>query len=441
MNPLPVVAIVGRPNVGKSTFINRLVGRREAIVHDLPGVTRDRLYLRADWNGRDFIVVDTGGIVPGTDEELLQSVERQARVAIDEADVILFMVDGATGLTPVDEDIANLLRMSKKPVLLLVNKLDDVTEEAKASEFYAVGLGEPHPVSAMHGKGIGDLLDDIVKAFPPPSEEPPEEELRIALVGRPNVGKSSLTNALLGQERMIVSPVAGTTRDAIDTRLQLDGKAYVLVDTAGIRRRAKVDYGVEQFSVVRSLKAIERADAIVLLLDGTEGVSEQDQRIAGMAEESGKALVVAINKWDAVQKDTHTMPEFRKKLADELRHVKWAPVIFISARTGQRIDQVLEAAETASEQNARRITTGVLNEVIAEATTMNPPPASHGKRLRIYYASQVDTRPPTFLMFCNEPKLVSEHYRRYLENKIREAFGFEGTPIRIAFRPRREKKG
>lgn len=440
MNALPVVAIVGRPNVGKSTFINRLVGRREAIVHDQPGVTRDRLYLRADWNGRDFIVVDTGGIVPGTDEELLQSVEKQAKVAIEEADVILFMVDGSSGPTPVDTDIAELLRRTKKPVMLLVNKLDDVTEEPKANDFYELGLGEPKPVSAMHGKGIGDLLDDIVDAFPAPADEEPPAELRIALVGRPNVGKSSLTNALLGQERMIVSPVAGTTRDAVDTRLQLDGKSYVLVDTAGIRRRAKVDYGVEQFSVVRSLKAIERADAIIMLIDGAEGVSEQDQRIANIAEDSGKALVVAVNKWDIVPKDSHTMPAFRAKLAEELRHVKWAPVVFISARTGQRVDQVLEAAEAASEQNSRRVTTGVLNEVIAEATTMNPPPASHGKRLRIYYSSQVTTRPPTFVLFCNEPRLVTDHYTRYLENKIREAFGFEGTPIRLIFRQRRERK-
>jgi GTP-binding protein len=440
VNALPVVAIVGRPNVGKSTFINRLVGRREAIVHDQPGVTRDRLYLRADWNGRDFIVVDTGGIVPGTDEELLQSVEKQAKVAIEEADVILFMVDGSSGPTPVDTDIAELLRRTKKPVMLLVNKLDDVTEEPKANDFYELGLGEPKPVSAMHGKGIGDLLDDIVDAFPAPADEEPPAELRIALVGRPNVGKSSLTNALLGQERMIVSPVAGTTRDAVDTRLQLDGKSYVLVDTAGIRRRAKVDYGVEQFSVVRSLKAIERADAIIMLIDGAEGVSEQDQRIANIAEDSGKALVVAVNKWDIVPKDSHTMPAFRAKLAEELRHVKWAPVVFISARTGQRVDQVLEAAEAASEQNSRRVTTGVLNEVIAEATTMNPPPASHGKRLRIYYSSQVTTRPPTFVLFCNEPRLVTDHYTRYLENKIREAFGFEGTPIRLIFRQRRERK-
>lgn len=441
MNPLPVVAIVGRPNVGKSTFINRLVGSREAIVHDLPGVTRDRLYLRADWNGRDFIVVDTGGIVPGTDEELLQSVEKQARVAIQEADVIVFVVDGEAGVTPVDEDIANLLRTAKKPLVLAVNKLDNVSEDPKANDFYELGLGEPRPISAMHGLGIGDLLDDIVRGFAPPGEEPPPEELRVAIVGKPNAGKSSLTNTLLGQERMIVSPVAGTTRDAIDSRVEVDGKAYVLVDTAGIRRRAKVDYGVEQFSVVRSLKAIERADVVVMLIDATEGVTDQDQRIAGIAEDSGKALVVVVNKWDLVPKDTYTMPTFRKKLEEELRHVKWAHVLFISALTGQRVDQVLKAADAAAEQNQRRITTGVLNEVIAEATTMNPPPASHGRRLRIYYASQVSTVPPTFLMFSNEPKLVGEHYKRYLENKVREAFGFEGTPIRLVFRPRREKRG
>ncbi|MBO9539576.1 ribosome biogenesis GTPase Der [bacterium] len=440
MNALPVVAIVGRPNVGKSTFINRLVGSREAIVHDMPGVTRDRLYLRADWNGRDFVVVDTGGIVPGTDEELLQSVEKQAMLAVEEADVIVFVVDGEAGVTPVDEDIANLLRTSKKPLILAVNKLDNVTEDPKAAEFYELGLGEPRPMSSLHGLGIGDMLDDIVNAFPPESEEPPPEELRIALVGKPNAGKSSLTNALLGHERMIVSPVAGTTRDAIDTRLEIDGKHYTLVDTAGIRRKAKVDYGVEAFSVVRALKAIERADVIVMMIDGAEGVSEQDQRIAGIAEDSGKALVIAVNKWDLVPKDTHTMPAYRKKLEEELRHVKWAPVVFISALTGQRVPQILEAAEAAAAENTRRITTGVINEVIAEATTMNPPPARSGRRLKIYYVTQVSAAPPTFINYCNEPKLVTDHYKRYLENKIREAFGFAGTPIRLIFRPRREKQ-
>ncbi len=439
MNPLPTVAVVGRPNVGKSTFINRMVGAREAIVHDMPGVTRDRLYMRTDWNGRDFVVVDTGGIVPGTDEELLQSVEQQARVAIEEADVIVFIVDGEAGVTPVDEDVANLLRTTKKPLILAVNKLDNVTEDPKASEFWSLGLGEPRPISSMHGLGIGDLLDEIVGGFPPPSEEPPPEELRIAIVGKPNAGKSSLTNALLGHERMIVSPVAGTTRDAVDTRLEVNGKVYVLVDTAGIRKKARVDFGVEQFSVVRALKAVDRADVVVLVIDGVEGVTEQDQRIAAIAEDSGKALVVAVNKWDIVPKDTHTMASYRKILEEELRHVKWAEVVFISAKTGQRIDQVLEAAERAAEENSRRITTGVLNEVISEATTMNPPPASHGKRLRIYYASQAVTNPPTFLMFCNEPKLVSDHYKRYLENKIREAFGFSGTPLRLVFRPRRDR--
>ncbi|HEY9900334.1 MAG TPA: ribosome biogenesis GTPase Der [Pantanalinema sp.] len=441
MNSLPVVAIVGRPNVGKSTFINRLVGSREAIVHDMPGVTRDRLYLRADWNGRDFVVVDTGGIVPGTDEELLQSVEKQAMLAVEEADVIVFVVDGEVGVTPVDEDIANLLRTSKKPLILAVNKLDNVSEDPKANEFYELGLGEPRPMSSMHGLGIGDMLDEIVNAFPPESEEPPPEELRIALIGKPNAGKSSLTNALLGHERMIVSPVAGTTRDAIDTRLEIDGKHYTLVDTAGIRKKAKVDYGVEAFSVVRALKAIERADVIVMMIDGAEGVSEQDQRIAGIAEDSGKGLVIAVNKWDLVPKDTHTMPAYRKKLEEELRHVKWAHVIFISALTGQRVPQVLEAAEAAAAENTRRITTGVINEVMAEATAMNPPPASHGRRLRIYYVTQVASAPPTFINYCNEPKLVTEHYKRYLENKIREAFGFAGTPIRLIFRPRREKQG
>lgn len=440
MKNLPVVAIVGRPNVGKSTFINRLVGSREAIVYDQPGVTRDRLYLRTDWNGRDFIVVDTGGIVPGSDEELLQSIEKQAEAAMEEADLIVFVVDGDAGVTPVDEDIANKLRTTQKPVLIAVNKLDKVEDDPKAMEFYALGIGEPHPISAMHGHGVGDLLDVIIDTLPPKTEgEEKEAELKIAFVGRPNVGKSSLTNSLLGEERMIVSDVSGTTRDAVDTRLHWEGHDFLLVDTAGIRRKSKVGYGVEGFSVVRSLKAMERADVVVLLIDALEGVTEQDQRIAGMAEESGKAVVIAVNKWDLVPKDSHTMNAYRKQVLDALYYVRWAPVVFISAKTGQRVTQVLEAALQAAESNSRRITTGVLNEVITEALTLTPPPSVKGRRLRIYYSSQIRTNPPTFVFSCNDPELVSDHYKRYLENKIREAFGFEGTPIRLLFRPRRER--
>jgi len=440
MKNLPVVAIVGRPNVGKSTFINRLVGSREAIVYDQPGVTRDRLYLRTDWNGRDFIVVDTGGIVPGSDEELLQSIEKQAEAAMEEADLIIFVADGDAGVTPVDEDIANKLRTTKKPVLIAVNKLDKVEDDPKAMEFYELGIGEPHPISAMHGHGVGDLLDVIVKTFPPKTEAEEEDtELKIAFVGRPNVGKSSLTNALLGEERMIVSEISGTTRDAVDTRFHWEGRDYLLVDTAGIRRKSKVGFGVEGFSVVRSLKAMDRADVVVILIDAVDGVTEQDQRIAGMAEDSGKAVVIAVNKWDLVAKDSHTMSAYRKQLLDELYYVRWAPVLFISAKTGQRVTQVLESATLASESNARRITTGVLNEVINEALTLTPPPSVKGRRLRVYYASQIRTNPPTFAMSCNDPTLVSDHYRRYLENKIREAFGFEGSPLRMVFRPRRER--
>ncbi len=440
MKNLPVVAIVGRPNVGKSTFINRLVGSREAIVFDQPGVTRDRLYLRSDWNGRDFIVIDTGGIVPGSDEELLKSVEKQALAAMEEADLIIFVTDGSVGVTPVDEDIANRLRTTKKPVLIAVNKLDKVEDDPKAFEFYELGIGEPHPISSMHGHGVGDLLDVIVKTFPPKTEdEGTETELKIAFVGRPNVGKSSLTNALLGEERMIVSEVSGTTRDAIDTHLTWEGREFLLVDTAGIRRKSKVGFGVEGFSVVRSLKALDRADVAVILIDAVDGVTEQDQRIAGMAEDSGKAVVIAVNKWDLLPKDTHTMATYRKQVLDDLYYVRWAPVIFVSAKTGQRITQVLESAVQAAESNARRVTTGVLNEVITEALALTPPPSVKGRRLRIYYSAQIRTNPPTIAMSCNEPELVSDHYRRYLENKIREAFGFEGTPIRLLFRPRRER--
>ena len=438
--PLPTVAVVGRPNVGKSTFTNRLVGRREAIVHDEPGVTRDRQYLKSDWNGRDFIVIDTGGIVPGErEDEILKSIRKQAEAAVEEADIILLMVDAKQGITPADEEIAQYLRSANKPIFIVANKVDNVQMEANAAEFYELGLGQPHGVSSVHGLGVGDLLDEIVNTFPPADAEGPGEELKVAIVGRPNVGKSSITNRLLGEERMIVSDIAGTTRDAIDSLLTIGEKRYLLVDTAGIRKRAKVDYGVEAFSVVRSLKAIERADVVVMVIDATAGVTEQDQRIAGMADDAGKPTVLVVNKWDLVPKDTYTMESFKKVLRDKLHHIDYAPMIFTSALTGQRIEKVLQAAEAAAQESQRRITTGLLNQVITEAIALNSPPTDKGRAMKIYYSTQVRVGPPTFVLFVNEPSLVSQSYTRYLRNKLREAFGFEGTPIRVLFRERREK--
>ncbi len=438
----PVVAIVGRPNVGKSTLINRIVGGQEAIVHGEEGVTRDRHYLKADWNGREFLLVDTGGIVPGTADELLQNVSEQAKAAIEEADVIVLLVDAKAGPTSSDHEIAEILRRARKPVLIAANKCDDVRDDPLAMEFFELGLGDPLPVSGLHGTSTGDFLDAVVRALPAapaPAGEAALEALKVAIVGRPNVGKSSLVNRLIGHERMIVSPESGTTRDAIDTRVSVDEREVVLVDTAGIRRKSKVPYGVEQFSVVRALKAMERANVVVLVVDATVGVTEQDQRLSGLALEGGKALVVVINKWDLVPKDTYTLPKFQEEVLRELHHVDWAPVVFTSALSGQRIDKILPAAMAAAGENGRRVTTGVVNEVVTEALSLNPPPTRHGKRLRVYYTSQGPTRPPTFLLFCNDPTLVTDSYERYLTGKFREAFGFKGTPIRLFFRARRER--
>lgn len=436
----PIVAIVGRPNVGKSTLINRLVGSREAIVHDMPGVTRDRLYLEADWSGREFVVIDTGGIVPGEEEGLLKSVTDQAKVAVDEADVVLFVVDGRTGENPADFEIARELRQSRKPVLLVVNKLDNPDLDWKTAEFWELGLGEPHPISAIHGNGVGDLLDEVIKQFPPPVAGQVDEGLKMAIVGRPNVGKSSLVNALLGTERMIVADMAGTTRDAIDSRVTYHGKVYTLIDTAGIRRKARVDYGVEQFSVVRAIRAMERADVVLLVIDATQGVGEQDQRIGGMADDMGKAVVVLVNKWDLVpDKDSHTMKAHTDELRRQLYHLNYAPVIYTSAVTRRRLINVFEVAEAAAQENERRIPTGPLNDLVLEAISLNPPPTDKGKRVRVYYATQASTKPPTFVLFCNNPSLMPDSYLRYLEGKLREAFGFTGTPIRFVLRGKEDK--
>ncbi|MBC7543337.1 MAG: ribosome biogenesis GTPase Der [Candidatus Sericytochromatia bacterium] len=435
----PMVAVVGRPNVGKSTLINRLAGARMAIVHDLPGVTRDRLYLDAHWIGHVFSVIDTGGIVPGDTDELLQSVAAQAQIAIEEADAILFVVDLHDGVTPIDIEIAQSLRQTKTPVFLVINKLDNPEEAWKASEFYELSLGDPYPISAMHGIGTGDLLDAVVATFPKQDEFVDPDVLKIAIVGRPNVGKSSICNSLLGEDRSIVSPISGTTRDAIDSMIKFNSKQYMLIDTAGIRRKSKVDYGVEQFAVVRALKAMERADVVVMVIDGTTGVTEQDQRIAGLADDEGKAVVVVVNKWDAVVKDEHTMVSYAEEVRKELHFIKYAQILFTSAITRKRLNMIFEAADSAAEENMRRIPTGLINQVLIEAMALNPPPTDKGRSAKMKYVPQATVKPPTFILFVNNPKLIRETYVRYLESKVRAAFGFVGTPLRMILRGREEK--
>jgi GTP-binding protein len=445
---LPVVAIVGRPNVGKSTFFNRCIGARTAIVDDVPGVTRDRLYREADWSGHRFLLVDTGGLLPDEKEEMLTQVGQQAKLAISEADVIIFMVDGKSGVAGADLQVANILRRSKKPVILAVNKVDEPHLDDRKYEFYELGLGEPHSLSAMRGTGgVGDLLDEVVghfKDLPAPNGAEDEEtkNFSLAIVGRPNVGKSSIVNTLCGQQRTIVSATPGTTRDAIDTRIKHQGREITLIDTAGIRRKSKVDYGIEAFSVVRSLSAIDRSDVVALMLDATETIADQDQKIATRIEESGRGALIVINKWDLVEDRSSTsMNKYIELIKSELRQIAFAEVIFTSAHTKQRVGKILEAAERAFEQTRRRISTSLMNQVMNEAVAMVPPPSSkRGKRLRVYYCTQVQVAPPTFVLFVNEDRLLTDAYRTYLERKIREAFGFTGTAIRVMTREKKDQK-
>lgn len=436
----PLVAVVGRPNVGKSTLFNKLVGRRVAIVEDTPGVTRDRIYAEAQWLDYSFILVDTGGIEPVKDDVISRQMRMQAQLAIDTADVIVFLADGREGMTAADEEVAQMLRRSKKPVVLAINKVDAPKFEDSAYDFYALGIGTPITISAEQGLGIGDLLDAIVDGFPREEEAEAEEgALNIAFVGKPNVGKSSLVNALLGQERSIVSDIPGTTRDAIDTPFSWNGQSFVLVDTAGIRRkRAIEDESIERYSVIRSLAAVRRADIVFTLVDASEeeGLSEQDVKIAGYVHEEGKASVLVVNKWDLVEKDTHTMHRFQKKLQTGLAFMDYVPMVFISAKTGQRVHKILETGLEAYEQNCRRVSTGTLNDVLAEAVAMNEPPSDKGRRLKIYYAAQVSVKPPMFLLFVNDPALMHFSYKRYLENYFRKSFGLQMTPIRIGVRAR-----
>ena len=433
----PLVAIVGRPNVGKSTLFNKLIGRRLSIVEDTPGVTRDRIYADAEWLTHSFTLIDTGGIEPESEDIIAVQMRRQAELAIETADVIVFLVDGREGMTAADEEVAAMLRKSNKPVVLAVNKLDAPKFNDAIYEFYALGLGDPVIVSAGQGLGLGDMLDEVCAHFPPEVEEEGEHPLNIAVVGKPNVGKSSLVNAILGEERCIVSNIPGTTRDAVDTFFTLDGASFVLVDTAGIRRkRAVEDETIERYSVIRSLAAVRRADVVLIVVDAEQGLSEQDVKIAGYVHEEGKPSVLVVNKWDLIEKDTNTMNQFKKDMQADLAFMDYVPFLFISARTGQRVNRLLGAARESYAQSVRRITTGTLNDIVNEAVSMTEPPAMFGKRLKIYYATEVSVQPPTFVIFVNDEALVHFSYKRYMENYFRKTFGFVGTPIKIIFRTR-----
>ncbi|KOP80669.1 GTP-binding protein Der [Lysinibacillus sp. FJAT-14745] len=432
----PVVAIVGRPNVGKSTIFNRIVGERVSIVEDIPGVTRDRIYSSAEWLTHDFNIIDTGGIEIG-DEPFLEQIRQQAEIAIDEADVIIFMTNGREGVTAADEQVAKILYKTKKPVVLAVNKIDNPDMREMIYDFYALGFGEPWPISGSHGLGLGDLLDECAVHFPKEDEEQyGDEVIKFSLIGRPNVGKSSLVNAFLGQDRVIVSNIAGTTRDAIDTPYEYDDQEYVIIDTAGMRKKGKVYETTEKYSVLRALRAIERSDVVLVVLNAEEGIQEQDKKIAGYAHEAGKAIVIVVNKWDAIEKDEKTMNVFTQQIREHFLFLDYAPIIFVSANTKQRVHQILPIVQRVSENHAMRIQSSILNEVIEDAVARNPAPADKGRRLRIYYATQVAIQPPTFVVFVNEPELMHFSYERFLENRIRETFDFEGTPIRLISRAR-----
>ncbi|WP_379968536.1 ribosome biogenesis GTPase Der [Ectobacillus sp. sgz5001026] len=434
--PKPVIAIVGRPNVGKSTIFNRIVGERVSIVEDVPGVTRDRIYSSGEWLAYEFNIIDTGGIDIG-DAPFLTQIRQQAEIAIDEADVIIFMTNGRDGITAADEEVSKILYKSKKPVVLAVNKIDNPEMREDIYDFYSLGFGEPFPISGSHGLGLGDLLDEVAKHFPEDMEDQyGEDTIKFSLIGRPNVGKSSLVNALLGEERVIVSNIAGTTRDAVDTPYTKDGKEYVIIDTAGMRKRGKVYESTEKYSVLRALRAIERSDVVLVVLDGEEGIIEQDKKIAGYAHEAGRAVIIVVNKWDAVEKDEKTMKEFEEKIRAHFLFLDYAPIVFLSAKTKKRIHTLLPMIHTASENQMIRVQTNVLNDIIMDAVATNPTPTHNGKRLKIFYASQVAVKPPTFVVFVNEAELLHFSYERFLTNRIRDAFGFVGTPIKIIARTR-----
>ncbi len=436
----PIVAIVGRPNVGKSTFFNKLVGKRIAIVEDTPGVTRDRLYYEVEWCGRNFMLIDTGGIEPDTNDIIMSHIKNQAQIAIESADVIVFMTDIHAGVTADDREIATMLRKSTKPVVLCVNKVDSVgAVPPEFYEFYELGLGDPYAVSSVHGSGTGDILEKLCEYLPKESEQQEEDDsIKVAVIGRPNAGKSSLVNHILGKERMIVSNVAGTTRDAIDSELENEHGKYVFIDTAGIRKTGKISDSIEKYSILRAEMAVDRADVCLVVIDATEGVTAQDERVAGIAHESGKACIIVINKWDLVEKDTHTMDNYRKEVYAALSYMTYAPIVFISAKTGQRVDRIFELINYVNEQSVLRISTGMLNDVLNEATTRVQPPTDKGRRLKIYYMTQTGIKAPTFVLFVNDAELFHFSYQRYIENKLREVFGFEGTPIKLVIRQKNE---
>ena len=438
----PLVAIVGRPNVGKSMLFNKLTGKRLSIVEDTPGVTRDRLYAEAEWRGRTFDLVDTGGIEPGTDNQILSFMREQAEIAIASATVIIFVCDIRTGMTAADQEVAGMLQRSKKPVVLAVNKMDSTGHtNPDIYEFYNLGLGDPYPVSAVHGHGTGDLLDACFDFFPPEEDEEEEDDVvKVAIIGKPNVGKSSLVNRILGQERVIVSDMAGTTRDAVDSYFENERGKYLIIDTAGMRKKSKVDDRVEKFSVLRATMAIERSDVCVIMIDAQEGVTEQDTKVAGLAHEAGKACVIVANKWDAIEKDGKTMQRMEEDVRRDLSYMTYAPILFISAMTGQRVDRLFELIQYVNNQAATRITTGMLNSVLADAQTRVQPPTDKGRRLKIYYMTQAGVKPPHFICFCNDARLFHFSYQRYLENQIRTVFGLEGTPIKMTIRQKGDKE-
>ena len=438
----PLVAIVGRPNVGKSMLFNKLVGKRLSIVEDTPGVTRDRLYAEAEWCGRTFDIVDTGGIEPGTDSEILTFMRKQAEIAIQNATVIVFLCDIKTGLTASDQEVANMLLRSRKPVVLAVNKMDQVgATNPDIYEFYNLGLGDPIAVSAVHGHGTGDLLDACVQYFPEEVEDDtPDDVVKVAVIGKPNVGKSSLINRILGEKRVIVSNVAGTTRDAVDSYFENTQGKYLFIDTAGMRKKSKVDDRIEKFSVLRATMAIERSDVCLILIDANEGVTEQDTKVAGLAHEAGKACIIVVNKWDAIEKDDKTMDRMREDVRRDLSYMTYAPIVFISALTGQRVNRLFELINYVNDQAAMRITTGMLNTLLADATARVQPPTDKGRRLKIFYMTQVGVKPPHFVCFCNDAQLFHFSYQRYIENQIRATFGLEGTPVRLTIRQKGDKE-
>lgn len=439
----PIVAIVGRPNVGKSTLFNIFANSRISIVEDTPGVTRDRLYADTEWLDNEFMMVDTGGIEIMNTDKIAVSIRQQAQIAIAEADVILFVCDARAGITHEDAEVAKMLRQSKKPIVLAINKADSPKQEMEIFEFYNLGIGEPIPVSAANHLGLGDLLDAVVEKFPETSaygEDGNEDEIKVALIGRPNVGKSSIFNTLVGEERSIVSDVAGTTRDAIDTPVIREGQKFLFIDTAGMRRKARIDEPIEKYSIIRSLRAVDRSDVVLMVIDAIDGVTEQDKKIAGYAHEAGKGIVLVVNKWDLYDKDNTSTLRYTENLRRELVFMQYAPVVFVSAMTKQRIHRLPEVIHYVAEQNAMRISTSVLNQVLEDAIAINPPPTEKGQRLKILYATQVKIKPPTFVIFVNEPEIMHFSYQRYLENKLREAFGFEGTPLQMIIRGKNEEE-